>query len=183
MTEETGRNTKPRLVRHLMRDLDEYTTVTEQATLKDAFHAMQDALRGVKKSDPNEARDFAVLVLGKDGSVLGRLVVWDVLQGLEPRTIRPIDAMAMVDGFKAWEQPLALLAEKSRNLKVRDLVRPMRREEFIDVEVDIEQALSRLIQGRFFSLIAMDAGKAVGILRVVDVFQYVCESIREVMDG
>lgn len=182
MTKQTEGNSTPRKVRDLMRDLNEYTTVSEDATLKDAFHAMRDALRGIKKTDPDEARDFAVLVLGKDGAVLGRLVIWDVLQGLEPRTLKPIDAMAMVDGFKAWEQPLAQLAEKSRHLKVRDLVKPLKRDEFIDADADIEQALSRLIHQRFFSLIALRDGKAVGILRVVDVFQHVCDAIQETLD-
>ena len=164
-----------------MRPLDEYTTLREDATLKDAFLAMQAALEGAKKADPSEPRDFAVLVLGNKGQILGRLVIWDVLEGLEPRRLRAIDPMAMVEGFGAWERPLAQLAEKSRNLKVKNLVKPLKREEFIDADGDIEQALHRLIKGRFYSLIALRERKAVGILRVVDVFQFVCGEIGEAL--
>ena len=168
-----------RKVGDLMRPLDEYTTVREDAALKDAFLAMQAALEGAKKADPSEARDFAVLVLDKSDQVLGRLVVWDVLEGLDPRRSMPIDPMAMVEGFEAWERPLAQLAEKSQNLKVKNLVKPLKRDEYIDTDADIEQALHRLIKGRFYSLIALRGRRPVGILRVVDVFQYVCEEISE----
>jgi hypothetical protein len=110
--------------------------------------------------------------------VLGRLVVWDVLRGLDPKTVRALDSLSMVEGFRAWEQPLAQLAEKAQNFKVKDLVKSLRKEEYIDEKASINEALHRLIAHRFLSLIALRGREAAGILRIVDVFQYVCGEIK-----
>ena len=72
-------------VQDLMLPLERYTVVSEEATLKEVFLALEGALKGSQKTDPTEARDFAVLVLDKDNGVVGRLTVWDVLGGLEPQ--------------------------------------------------------------------------------------------------
>ena len=79
-------------------------------------------MKGGQKADPTEARDFAVLVLDQDRRVVGRLTVWDVLQGLEPQARKRVDSLAMVEGYDAWDRPLGQLASKVRNLRARDLV-------------------------------------------------------------
>ena len=64
-------------VEELMLPLTDYTCVSEESTLYDAFIALEGALQGIQKADPSHPRDFAVLVLDANGDVLGRLVVWD----------------------------------------------------------------------------------------------------------
>lgn len=165
-------------VKDLMRPLNSYTTVSHEATLQDVFMALESALKGTRKSDPTEARDFAVLVLDSDNRVLGRLGVWDVLQGLEPQARKRVDALAMVDGYEAWDRPLANLATKASNLHARNLVKALSKHEYIDEEASLNEALRRLVDNRFLSLIAMRGNETVGILRVVDVFQSVCDRLR-----
>jgi hypothetical protein len=160
-------------VRDLMVPLAGYTTIGLDATLAEAFTALNAALRGAGRADPESPRDFAVLVLDADAQVVGRLVVWDVLQGLEPQQQRGIDALAMVDGLAAWHHPLANLAAKARDVKVRDLVRQLDRGELIDAEAPLDEAIHRLNQLRALSLIVTDQRRTVGVLRVVDVFQQV----------
>ncbi len=165
-------------VKDLMLALEKYTSISEDATLKEVFLALEGALKGRQKTDPQEARDFAVLVLDKDRQVIGRLTVWDILQGLEPQALKRVDALAMVEGYDAWDRPLAYLASKAQNLRAKDLVKALHKGEYIGEDAGLNEALRRLVNNRFLSLIVTRGGKTVGILRVVDVFQYVCDELR-----
>ena len=166
-----------RRVRDLMVPLARYTRVHRDASLADAFQALRGALSGAGRDDPVSPRDFACLVLDDRDQVIGRLVVWDVLQGLEPQRSRGVDALAMVDGLGAWRQPLANLAAKSRDVRVRDLVHPLDRAETIDAEAPLDEAVHRLVTRRALSLIVTEDRRTVGVLRIVDVFAEVCALI------
>lgn len=165
-------------VADLMLALAQYTAVSEEATLEEVFLALESALKGSAKPDPSQARDFAVLVLDQDGRVRGRLGVWDVLQGLEPQSGKRVDALAMVDGYEAWDRPLMHLGLKARTVRAKDLVKALSQDEYIDESAGLNEALRRLVDNRFLSLIVMRGRETAGILRVVDVFQYVCEQLR-----
>jgi CBS domain-containing protein len=165
-------------VRDLSLPLNKYTAVPEDATLREVFLALESAFAGRGRTDPTETRDFAVLVLDGEGRVIGRLAVWDVLQGLEPQAGKRVDALAMVDGYDAWDRPLRQLASKAKNRRARDLVKSLDKNEYIDQEADLNEALRRLVANRFLSLIVTKGRETVGILRVVDVFHHVCDQLR-----
>ncbi len=165
-------------VRELMLPLGEYTVVPEEAKLEEVFLALEGAFAGSGKTDPTATRDFAVLVLDGSGRVVGRLTVWDALQGLEPQARRRVDSLAMPEGYDAWDRPLQQLASKARNLRAKDIVATLHKDEYIDQEADLDEALRRLVDNRYLSLIATRGRESVGILRVVDVFRHVCEQLR-----
>lgn len=165
-------------VKDLMIPLEKYTVVPEGATLMEVFLALEGALKGSQKIDPAEARDFAVVVLNQDRRVVGRLAVWDVLQGLEPQARKRVDPLAMVEGYDAWDRPLQHLASKAQNLRARDLVKALQKNEYINEEAGLNEAVRRLVDNRYLSLIATRGSNTVGILRVVDVFMYLCEELR-----
>ena len=165
-------------VKDLMLELEKYTSISEDATLKEVFLALEGALKGRQKTDPHEARDFAVLVLDKDRRVIGRLAVWDVLLGLEPQALTRVDPLAMVDGYDAWNRPLAYLASKAQNVRAKDLVKALHKGEYINEDASLNEALRRLVDNRFLSLIVTRGRETIGILRVVDVFQHVCDELR-----
>ena len=160
-------------VRELTTPLEDYSIIAPNATLAEAFAAFSNALSGKGRGEAETPRDFAFMVIDEHDVVMGRLVVWDLLQGLEPQSRRGVDALAMVDGLGAWRQPLRNLSDKANSVLVRDLVRPLSKEEHIQAEAPIEEALYRLIHLRALSLIVMDGNQASGILRVVDVFELV----------
>jgi len=162
-----------------MTPIDQYTTISEEASLKDAFMALEGALRGEQQADSSHPRDFAVLVLGKNRQVIGRLVVWDVLKGLETQTVTRVDSMSMIEGYSTWRQPLANLTTKARYIKVRNLVKALDKREYISEEANLDEALRKLVSNRFLSLIVTSKEKTVGVLRVVDVFSKVCERLKD----
>ena len=162
-----------------MLPLEKYTSISEEATLEEVFLALEGALKGRQKTDPTEARDFAVLVLDKnDKRVVGRLAVWDVLLGLEPQAMKRVDALTMIEGYAAWERPLSQLASKAQNLRAKDLIKALHKGEYIDEEASLNEALRRLVDNRFLSLIVTRGRESVGILRVVDAFLFVCDQLR-----
>jgi hypothetical protein len=165
-------------VQDLMLPLERYTFVSDEATLKEVFLALESALKGLRKTDPTEVRDFAVLVMDDKKRVIGRLTIWDALVGLKPQARKRVDALAMVDGYDAWDRPLAHLASKARNLQAKDLIRALAKDEYIDQEAGLNEALRRLVDHRFLSLIATRGHETVGILRVADVLIYVCDELR-----
>ncbi len=166
-------------VKELMTPIDQYTTISEEASLKDAFMALEGALRGEQQADSSHPRDFAVLVLDKNRQVTGRLVVWDVLKGLETQTVARVDSMAMIEGYSTWGQPLANLATKARYIKVRNLVKALDKREYISEDANLDEAIRKLVSNRFLSLIVTRKGKTIGVLRVVDVFSKVCEKLKD----
>ena len=100
-----------------------------------------------------------------------------MLKGLETQTVARVDAMAMVDGYSAWGQPLANLATKAKYVKVKNLVKALDKREIISEDANLDEALHKLVSNRFLSLIVTCKGKTIGVLRVVDVFSKVCEQV------
>jgi hypothetical protein len=164
-------------VRDLTTPLEHYTTISQEASLKEAFVALEGAFRGKQQADPTRPRDFSVLVVDEDHQVIGRLMVWDVLRGLETQQVKRVDALSMVDGYGGWSQPLSNLATKAQYLQVKNLVSRLHRHESISVDALLDQAVHALVTHRFLSLIATECGRTVGGLRVVDVFNHVCAMV------
>ncbi len=169
-------------VRDLVLPLDRYPVVSGDATRGGVFVALEGALRGGGATDPAMIRDFDVLVLDPERRVAGRLTVWDVLHGLEPQPRRRVDSLAMVLRYDAWDRPLAQLAAKLDTVRARDLVRALHDDEYIEAEAGLDEALRRLVDHRYLSLIATDGRETVGLLRVVDVFRHVCDELRARLD-
>ncbi len=169
-------------IKELAIPLDQYTTVAEDASLKEAFLALEGAFRGDQQLDPTRPRDFSVLVVDKRGRVSGRLTVWDVLRGLELQAIQRVDALSMVEGYSVWRQPLANLATKARYVLVRNLVRRLPKSEFVAEDATLDQAIHQLLTHRALSLIVTRGADTVGVLRVADVFNYVLAKVKTVSE-
>ena len=166
------------IVKDLMTPLEQYTTISQEASLKDAFLALEGAFRGEQQADPAHPRDFSVLVVDEDRQVIGRLVVWDVLRGLETQQVNRVDALSMVDGYGGWSQPLSNLATKAQYMQVKNLVKRLHRNEIISADALLDKAVHELVTHRFLSLIVTERRRTVGVLRVVDVFNHVCAMVR-----
>ena len=69
-------------VKELMVPLSEYATVSEEATMQEAVEALE---RAQQAFDPTRHKHRAILVLGKDKNVVGKIGQLDVLRALEPK--------------------------------------------------------------------------------------------------
>lgn len=162
------------IVKDLMVPLKDYTRVSDEATLYDAIKALESAM--VAPPGPRPHR--AVLVQADDGRVLGKLSLWDVLHGLEPRYGLPVEPLFMVDEYFTWTHAMFVnLAAKAKSVKAKDLLREHFGDETIDENATLDQAVHQLVQSRLLSLIVTGEGNVVGVLRLGDVFVHVCESM------
>jgi CBS domain-containing protein len=157
------------IVKDLMVPLEEYSHVEADATLYDAVRILSQAMMS-PTTDPSRPRDRGVLVRAEDGRVLGKMSLWDILNGLRPNFEPPIDDRLL---WSQWLQPD--LPDRARSIRVADLLREPTKDERIEEQAPIDLAVHRLIRGRHLSLLVTRGDDIVGVLRLSDVFRAVNE--------
>lgn len=180
---------KTRKVKDLMVRLEEYATVGEDASLYEAVLALEEAQ---KKFRQDRYKHRAILVLDRSRRVVGKLSQLDVIKGLEGGYKKMGDftgishtgfstefIKSMVDKYDLWQKPLEDICRRSPHIKVRDVMYTPTEGEYVPQEASLDQALHQLVVGHHQSLLVTKDGKEiVGILRLTDVFQEVCEMMK-----
>ena len=180
---------KTRKVKDLMVPLVEYATVNEEASLHAAVLALEEAQKRFRQ---DRYKHRAILVLDKSKHVVGKLSQLDVIKGLEGGYKKMGDfkgishtgfstefIKSMVDKYDLWQKPLEDICRRSPHIKVKDIMYTPTEGEYVHQEATLDQALHQLVVGHHQSLLVTKDGKEiVGILRLTDVFQEVCEMIK-----
>jgi len=180
---------KTRKVKDLMVRLEEYATVGEDASLYEAVLALEEAQ---KKFRQDRYKHRAILVLDRSRRVVGKLSQLDVIKGLEGGYKKMGDftgishtgfstefIKSMVDKYDLWQKPLEDICRRSPHIKVRDVMYTPTEGEYVPQEASLDQALHQLVVGHHQSLLVTKDGKEIiGILRLTDVFQEVCEMMK-----
>ena len=180
---------KTRKVKDLMVPLVEYATVNEEASLHAAVLALEEAQKHFRQ---DRYKHRAILVLDKSKHVVGKLSQLDVIKGLEGGYKKMGDfkgishtgfstefIKSMVDKYDLWKKPLEDICRRSPHIKVKDIMYTPTEGEYVHQEATLDQALHQLVVGHHQSLLVTKDGKEiVGILRLTDVFQEVCEMIK-----
>ena len=180
---------KTRKVKDLMVPLEEYATVGEDASLHAAVLALEEAQ---KKFRQDRYKHRAILVLDKGRHVVGKLSQLDVIKGLEGGYKKMGDfkgishtgfstefIKSMIDKYDLWQKPLEDICRRSPHIKVRDVMYTPTEGEYVHQEASLDQALHQLVVGHHQSLLVTKDGKEIiGILRLTDVFQEVCEMMK-----
>ena len=175
-----------RKVEDLMLPLSEYATISENATLRDALKALDEAQLGLTQD-----RHFhrAVLVLDEAGHVAGKLSHWALLRCLEPRMhfkddLRSLDRAGLspefvdqiVKNLPVPQDSMEGLCHRAAHTRVRDVMVPAL--ESISADAPLFEAVRLLVLSHAQSMIVTRGGNAVGILRLTDVFEEVANRIR-----
>ncbi|MFO1154563.1 MAG: hypothetical protein U1E42_13015 [Rhodospirillales bacterium] len=166
-----------KIVNDLMVPLEEYPHVYAGASLQEVIGILAQAMMG-PTADPSRPRDRGVLVQKRDGRVIGKLSLWDLLNGLRPNFDPPIDPFGKVDDHLLWSQWLrGDLAERARSIRVEDLLQEATGAERIEATAPLDLAVHRLIRGRYLSLLVTRGGEIVGVLRLSDVFKAINDMV------
>ena len=176
--------------RELMVPLEEYVTVSEEATLKDAL----DALERVQEALDRKRYKYlhrAVLVLDNNNKVVGKITQLDILRGLEPnyKLVDPTRRLShsgfsanflssMMDMHSLWVDPLSGICAKAADVKVKDFMVTLVEGEFIDEKAPLKEAMHLMVMGHHHSLIVTADGNIVGILRLTDAFHYINDLVK-----
>ena len=175
-------------VKDLMVPLSEYATVSEEATMQEAVEALE---RAQQAFDPTRHRHRAILVLGKDSNVVGKMGQFDVLQGLEPKyqNLGDTDHLSrtgfspdfikdMLEKFSLWQESLTDICHKAAKISVKDIMYTPSGDEYVDENASLNEAIHHMIMGHHQSLLVTKGDVIVGVLRLVDLFAEVCERIK-----
>lgn len=177
-----------RTVKAFMVPLEEYATVTEEATLFDAVLALEKAQEAFNRT-PYAHR--AILVCGPGGRIIGKIGQFEVLAALEPRYKDLVDfkhtsrfgfspefLTSMMETHGLWRRPLDDICRRCVRIKVKDIMALPTAAEYIPEEATLNEAIHRLVMGRHLSLLVTRQDLTVGILRLCDVFHEVCNVLK-----
>jgi CBS domain-containing protein len=175
------------LIKDIMVALEDYATVSEEATLYEAVNALEEAQ---KRFDENKYRHRAVLVYDSQGNIIGKLSQLDVLKSLEPKyegigdlkglSRYGVDAeriRQMIKDYGLWKQPLDDICRKAATVKVKEIIRPPTQGEYIDEDATLNEAVHQLIIGQHQSLLVKRNNEISGVLRLTDVFKRITDLI------
>ncbi len=175
-------------VRELMVPLEEYATVSETATLREAILALEKAQMTL---DPSRHKHRAILVLDESGKVVSKITMKHILIALEPNYgkvegtgvlersgFSPDLIRSMLENNALWTEPLQFFSERAAKLKVGDLIHAPSEDEYIDENATLGEAIHQMIVYPYLSLLVTAGDKVLGILRLSDVFTKVCDIIK-----
>jgi CBS domain-containing protein len=181
---------KQTTVKDLMVPLSEFATVSQEATLYQAISALEQAR---KEYNQRKVPYRAILVLDQNDQVVGKLSELDVLRGLEPRYkdlgdlrstsisgLSPELLKSMLENFRLWQRPLADICGKAADIVVKDIGYTPIEDKCVEEDATLDEAVHLLIVGQHQNLL-VTRGKAkeiVGVLRLSDIFNKVCEMIQ-----
>ncbi len=173
-------------VKEVMVPLKDYATVNENATLYDAVLALEKAQN---EFDQSRYHHRAVLVFDKENKIVGKLSQLDLLRALEPnyqivdlerlsRFGYSLDYLQSIARTSFWDKPLKDICKKAATLIVKDFMHTPKQGEFIIEDATLDEAIHQLIVGKNHSLLVTRGEHIVGILRLTDVFAFVCKNIK-----
>ena len=177
-------------VKELMVPLEEYATVSEEATLFDAVMALEEAQENLDRTRYKYLHR-AILVLDKDRNVVGKISQLDVLRALEPKYKDGVDTgslsrgglspellKSMVDGRDLWAQPLQDICARAARVRIKSFMHTPGEGEYVDGNAPLQEAIHTLMMGHHHSLLVTEGKKIVGILRLTDVFVAIFDVIQ-----
>lgn len=176
-----------KLVKDLMVPLSEYATVTEDATLNEAVVALK---QSQAEFDQAKYKHRAILILDADQQIVGKVNLHAILKSLEPK----YDDMfsdsgpthmgftrkyqkAIFESMKLWQDPMDQICEKAAQIKVKAFMAVPKESQMIGPDAPLGQAIHQLVLGHHQSLLVTKDEHVVGVLRLTDAFEFICDAI------
>jgi CBS domain containing-hemolysin-like protein len=187
-----GKNTmkvKKVKVKDLMIALSDYATVPDTENLAGAIQALKQS--NAEKQLTHKHR--AVLVYDADHHVIGKVGIREIFKALEPKYRQFAGTeqagsvslshfgfnqeflSSLVDKFSLWHESMDTLVAKAAKTPVKDIMYTPSRGEYVHIDVPVSEAVHQFIIGCHQSLLVVEKERVVGILRLADLFDMVCD--------
>jgi CBS domain-containing protein len=176
---------KSHKVKDLMVRISEYASIHKNANIKEAIRSIESETNYYNKGP---YRHHSLIVIDDNNDVVGLLSQIDIIRALEPRYNMLGDERwfsrsglsrevlnTLFDSYKLWEQPLEMMYKAMGEMKVEDFMQETTEGEFVSENDSIYDACHRVIMGRHRSLLVTRNRKIVGILRLTDLFNSLCD--------
>lgn len=175
-------------VKEMMIPLEDYATVSEDATLSEAVMALEEAQN---RFDQNPYHHRAILVYDRSRKIVGKLSQLDVLQALEPKyqgagDFSELDQFGinadyvrnLIDELGLLKKPVQDICRKAAEVTVKKIMHTPTQGEFVPETATLNEAIIQLLVGNHQSLLVTREKDIVGILRLTDVFKKVTDMIK-----
>lgn len=173
-------------VKDLMVPLDEYPVLPRDATLLDALLERDKAHEKL----PSGRQPYrAVLVSGQDGNIIGKVGQIAFLKALEPQAnylsdVEKIRASGvssdfvdrMMGHFRFFQDDLTVLCAQASGKRLGDVMIPIT--DSIDEDSTWSEAIYRIVALQSMSLLVTRKGRAVGLLRLSDLFETISDQMK-----
>jgi len=179
-------------IKDLMVPLEEYATVSDEATLFEAVSTLENAQESLDR-EKYLYLHRAILVYDKNNKIVGKISQLDILRALEPKYenlgdlgklsrtgFSPRFLKTMLKQEALWDSPLRDICTKAGSYKVKSFMYVPTEGEYIAEEASLDEAIHLLVMGHHQSLL-VTRGKdkeIVGILRLTDVFAEVFQIMK-----
>lgn len=174
-------------VRDLMLNINEYPRISREDTLYDAVLAMERAREVLNLRMYKPRRIF---VVDDENRVIGRISQVNLLRGLEPKykkiaydVLHAGLSISLVEDYALWQRALDDICRGAFQIKVEDVMEEPSEGEFVDENESLDRAMNQLVVGGYQSLIVTSGKEAVGVLRLSDVFDFMCIRIKACKQG
>ena len=179
-----------RYVKDLMLPLDHYAVVQENATLIEAYCALEEAQKKLPAGAPPSR---AVLVTDRHGKIVGKVGHLAFLKALEPKydkmgdlgTLSRVGLSSdfitnMMENMNLWKEDFADICRRANTAKVREVMHPVT--ESIDEEAHLSYAVHKIVMFQTLSLLVTRGNQIIGILRLSDLFNEVGEQLKSYIE-
>ena len=161
-----------RLVRDVMIPLAEYTTITEDQTVRDAILELKKSFTAkISTSRIMETGHRSLLVFDRNGNVRGILAITDLLESIMPAYLsapKPSTADSVQYSPMFWKGLFSIEVKKFANKKIGDVMSPSPLE--IDCETNLMEAAYRMVKDKIRRLVVVESDHVVGMIREQDLF-------------
>ena len=176
-------------VRDLMRPVQQFPRISNQATFMEAVEALEKAQQAFSAGN---APQRILLVCDETEKIVGKLSPMDLVQGLEPNYDR-IDSLKsesryrlgqrildrMKEEFRLWQRPLAELCTKAHGAKIENFIKLPSPDHMVNVDDKMDNAFHLFVVGRHDSLFVKKGEEIVGLIRFSDVYKKIAQTMRE----
>lgn len=178
-------------VKQVMVPLSDYATISEEDTLADALRVLNHAQTDTKY----RLKHRAVLALNAENKVTGKLSFRDILKALEPKyrqfenpeNVSGIGLSrfglnedflnSLLDNFNLWDESIEELVQKASKSIVKDVMYTPGQGEYVSADAPLAEAVHQFILGCHQALLVVEDKEVVGIIRLADLIELVCNAI------
>ena len=178
-------------VEELMVPVEEYATVSEDASLFEAVVGLEQGQENIVQSGRLYLHR-AILVYDKHSKVVGKISQLDVLRALEPKYKDLGDTRAMsraglsatflksmMENMAFCDTSLSDMCGKAARIKVKDFMHKPEEGEQVATDASLCEAIHMLVMGHHQKLLVSKNSEIVGVLRLSDVFMKVFEMMKQ----
>ncbi|MDZ7666869.1 MAG: CBS domain-containing protein [Desulfotignum sp.] len=180
---------KTKKVQELMITLSDYATIPDTENLAGAIQA----LKQVNADRQMNHKHRAVLVCDPDDHVIGKVGIREILKAMEPKYRRFAGTdqsgnvslshfgfnqeflSSLVDKYSLWHESMDTLVAKAAERPVKEIMYTPSKGEYVNMDAPLSEAVHQFIIGCHQSLLVVKKERVIGILRLADVFDMVCD--------